>query len=65
MIEEFAKEGHRVLVLRTFSKIYGLAGLRVGYGVGPEPVVNAIKNLSLGEVRKCHLLYGLEIRPCQ
>ena len=27
--------GRRVLVLRTFSKIYGLAGLRVGYGVGP------------------------------
>ncbi len=26
-IEEYAKAGHRVLVLRTFSKIYGLAGL--------------------------------------
>ena len=24
----------RVLVLRTFSKIYGLAGVRVGYGIG-------------------------------
>ena len=35
-IEEYAKAGHRVLVLRTFSKIYGLAGLRVGYGVGPD-----------------------------
>ena len=33
-ISEYAKQGHRVLVLRTFSKIYGLAGLRVGYGVG-------------------------------
>jgi histidinol-phosphate aminotransferase len=41
-IEEYAKAGHRVLVLRTFSKIYGLAGLRVGYGVGPEEVVTAI-----------------------
>jgi histidinol-phosphate aminotransferase len=38
-IEEYAKAGHRVLVLRTFSKIYGLAGLRVGYGVGPAGVV--------------------------
>ncbi len=36
-IAEYAKAGHRVLVLRTFSKIYGLAGLRVGYGVGPRP----------------------------
>ena len=33
-IEEYLKAGRRVLVLRTFSKIYGLAGLRVGYGVG-------------------------------
>lgn len=31
-----------VLVLRTMSKIYGLAGLRVGWGVGPTEVVRAI-----------------------
>ena len=36
------KAGRRALVLRTFSKIYGLAGLRVGYGVGPAEVVEAI-----------------------
>ena len=41
-IEEYAKAGRRVLVLRTFSKIYGLAGLRVGYGVGPADVIEAI-----------------------
>ena len=41
-IEEYAKAGHRVIVLRTFSKIYGLAGLRVGYGVGPPDVITAI-----------------------
>jgi histidinol-phosphate aminotransferase len=46
-IEEYAKRGHAVLVLRTFSKIYGLAGLRVGYGVGPESVITAI-----GKVRR-------------
>jgi histidinol-phosphate aminotransferase len=46
-IEEYAKAGHRVLVLRTFSKIYGLAGLRVGYGIGPEDVITAI-----GKVRR-------------
>jgi len=46
-IEEHFKAGHRVLVLRTFSKIYGLAGLRVGYGIGPEEVVTAI-----GKVRR-------------
>ncbi|HSC91786.1 MAG TPA: histidinol-phosphate transaminase [Gaiellaceae bacterium] len=41
-VEELAKQGRRVLVLRTFSKIFGLAGLRIGYGVGPADVVAAI-----------------------
>jgi histidinol-phosphate aminotransferase len=41
-IDEYAKAGRRVLVLRTFSKIYGLAGLRIGYGVGPPDVIEAI-----------------------
>ena len=38
-IEEHFKAGRRLVVLRTFSKIYGLAGLRVGYGVAPADVV--------------------------
>ncbi len=42
VVEEYAKAGRRVLVLRTFSKIYGLAALRVGYGVGSEDVVSSI-----------------------
>ncbi|MDQ2983257.1 MAG: histidinol-phosphate transaminase [Actinomycetota bacterium] len=46
-IEEYAKAGRRVVVLRTFSKIYGLAGLRVGYGIAPAEVVIAI-----GKVRR-------------
>ncbi|MFO7572598.1 MAG: histidinol-phosphate transaminase [Gaiellaceae bacterium] len=46
-IEEYFKTGRRVLVLRTFSKLYGLAGLRVGYGVGPDEVITAI-----GKVRR-------------
>jgi len=41
-IEEAAKRGRHVLALRTFSKIYGLAGLRIGYGVGPAPLIEAI-----------------------
>jgi histidinol-phosphate aminotransferase len=31
----YVKEGRNVIVLRTFSKVYGLAGLRIGYGIGP------------------------------
>ena len=41
-VAEYLRAGRRVLVLRTFSKIYGLAGLRVGYGVGPADVIAAI-----------------------
>ena len=44
-IEEAAKQGRRVLALRTFSKIYGLAGLRIGYGVGPEAVITAMRKV--------------------
>ena len=40
-----------VVVLRTFSKAYGLAGLRVGYGVAPAPLAEAI--------RKCSLPFGV------
>ncbi|HEX7525879.1 MAG TPA: histidinol-phosphate transaminase [Gaiellaceae bacterium] len=40
-IEEHFKAGSRVVVLRTFSKIFGLAGLRVGYGIAPADVVTA------------------------
>ncbi|QBR93083.1 histidinol-phosphate transaminase [Nocardioides euryhalodurans] len=36
-----------VLLTRTFSKAYGLAGFRVGYAVGPEPVATALRAVSL------------------
>jgi histidinol-phosphate aminotransferase len=41
-IETYLKRGRRVIVLRTFSKIYGLAGLRVGYAVGPRQCIAAM-----------------------
>jgi len=41
-VERYAKAGRRVVVLRTFSKIYGLAGLRVGYAVGPRNCIAAM-----------------------
>lgn len=35
----YVREGRNVIVLRTFSKTYGLAGLRIGYGVAPAACV--------------------------
>ena len=37
--------GSNVLVLRTFSKIYGLAGLRIGYGFTPPDVAVAMNKV--------------------
>lgn len=34
-----------VVSLRTFSKIYGLAGLRVGYGVASEEIINCLEKV--------------------
>lgn len=39
------KQDKRVIVLRTFSKIYGLAGLRVGYAVANPAVVDLINRV--------------------
>jgi histidinol-phosphate aminotransferase len=39
------REHKNLLTLRTFSKAYGLAGLRVGYGIGDTPVLEAMNKL--------------------
>lgn len=52
--DESAVDGRAVLgtypnlvVLRTFSKAYGLAGLRIGYAVGPEYILDAARTTSI------------------
>ena len=42
---EIFRERKNLLILRTFSKVYGLAGLRLGYGIGPEVIVAAMNKL--------------------
>jgi histidinol-phosphate aminotransferase len=39
----YVKEGRNVIVARTFSKIYGMAGLRVGYAIGKKELIDQIK----------------------
>ncbi len=43
-------EGHNVVVARTFSKIHGMAGLRVGYGIMPAKLAAEIKSLGTGSL---------------
>ncbi len=38
----FVREGRNVVVLRTFSKIHGLAGLRIGYAVAAREIVEVL-----------------------
>jgi histidinol-phosphate aminotransferase len=48
---ELYRERPNLVVLRTFSKAYGLAGFRVGYAIGHPPAIAAI--------RKCALPFGV------
>lgn len=44
---EYFKEGRNVVIFRTFSKVYGLAGLRVGYGFFPaelNDILHRVRN---------------------
>lgn len=36
-----------VIVAHTFSKAYGLAGLRIGYGIGSKPVIDEMSKVAL------------------
>ena len=39
------REHKNLLTMRTFSKVYGLAGLRIGYAIGDTPVLEAMNRL--------------------
>jgi len=38
----YVREGRNIVVLRTFSKIHGLAGLRIGYGVARPDLIEVL-----------------------
>lgn len=40
---ELVKEGHNVLVSRTSSKIHGMAGLRIGFGIANPPLIKLLR----------------------
>ena len=42
---ELARERSNVIMTRTFSKLYGLGGLRVGWGYGPKEVVDVLMRI--------------------
>lgn len=60
---DYLSAGRPVIILRTFSKAYGLAGLRVGYGVAHEEIISGINKIrspfntnSLSQLAAIHAL---------
>jgi histidinol-phosphate aminotransferase len=41
----YVREGRRLISLRTFAKIYGLAGLRIGYGISSLEIISLINRV--------------------
>jgi histidinol-phosphate aminotransferase len=37
------KQGHKVIVSRTFSKVYGLAGMRLGYAIADPSIIKELR----------------------
>ena len=60
---DYVRQGRRAIVLRTFSKIYGLAGLRVGYGLATPDIIDCLMRVrepfNVNSVAQAGALAGL------
>jgi histidinol-phosphate aminotransferase len=57
-LADLARSGQNVIVFRTFAKVYGLAGLEIGYGLVPKPLA---KMLSAQGLDNPHLFNRLAV----
>jgi histidinol-phosphate aminotransferase len=59
-----SREKPNLLLMRTFSKIYGLAGLRLGYGIGSPELITALEKVrqpfNLNSISQAGALAALE-----
>jgi histidinol-phosphate/aromatic aminotransferase/cobyric acid decarboxylase-like protein len=46
----YVAEGRQVIVTRTFSKVYGLAGMRLGYAVAPKALIDRMRPHCTGSI---------------
>ncbi len=53
------REGENVILARTFSKVYGMAGLRVGYGIMKPDTVTKVRKYSMGGPNKLGCVAGV------
>lgn len=54
----YVLEGRNVIVARTFSKIVGLAGMRLGYAVAPKPLVARMRTYSISNAINAIVKWG-------
>lgn len=61
------RAGRPIMLLRTFSKVFGLASLRIGYGVAPETIVALVNRVrqpfNVNAVAQAAAIAALEDRP--
>ena len=57
-LADLVRGGENVIVFRTFAKVYGLAGLDIGYGLMPKPIA---KTLSAQGLNNPHLFNRLAV----
>jgi len=55
---KYVTEGRKVIVARTFSKIAGLAGMRLGYAVAPPEIIDLLKPLVVSYNANAVVKYG-------
>jgi len=44
---KYFREGKNIIILRTFSKIYGLAGVRLGYAIAKKEIISSLAKLRI------------------
>ncbi len=57
-VVKFVREGRNVVVMRTFSKIQGLANLRIGYGLAPREIAEVLQKDTAAIQRQWHRQAG-------
>jgi len=61
---KYVKDGRNVIIMRTFSKIQGLASLRIGYGIGPVHLLEVLQKcrqpFNANAIAQAGALAGLE-----
>ena len=65
---KYVREGRKVVVLRTFSKIQGLANLRIGYGIAPKEIIDVLQKtrqpFNANGIAQAGALAGLRLGRC-